>query len=101
MRSLDDITVISAPPWWTPGKFSAVVASLLALLMAALVWSNSLRRLAEKRGKALAGEELDRLASDLKASERTRLAVELHDSIAQNLSGVSMEIVMSRTDRKF
>lgn len=29
---------------------------------------------------------------DLKVLERTRLAVELHDSVAQNLTGVSMEI---------
>ncbi len=91
-RSASDIAVISAPPWWTPSRFAVAVSSLLALLIAALLWNNSLRRLAEKRGKALANEELDRLASDLKASERTRLSIELHDSIAQNLSGVSMEI---------
>ena len=92
MRSPDDIAVISAPPWWTPGRFTAVAASLLVLLMAVLVWNNSLRLMAEKRGKALASEEMDRLEADLKASERTRLSAELHDSIAQNLSGVSMEM---------
>ena len=40
----------------------------------------------EERNQALqvlANEELERLESDLKVCERTLLAVELHDSIAQ------------------
>ena len=35
---------------------------------------------------------IDTLTSELKTGERTRLAVELHDSLAQNLTGVAMEI---------
>ena len=91
-RTPDDIVVLKRPPWWTPIRLAAVIGSLLAILAAVLIWNRSLHALAEKRGKALASEELERLESDLKAAERTRLSVELHDSIAQNLSGVSMEI---------
>ena len=91
-RTPDDVVVLKRPPWWTPARLAAVIGSLLAVLAAVLVWNRSLRALAEKRGKALAKEEVDRLASDLKAAERTRLSAELHDSIAQNLSGVSMEL---------
>lgn len=91
-RTPSDIVVIKRPPWWTPGRLAAVIGSLLAILSAVLVWNRSLRALAEKRGKALAGEEIGRLEADLKAAERTRLSAELHDSIAQNLSGVSMEL---------
>ena len=91
-RTPEDIVVLKRPPWWTPGRLAAVIGSLFAVLAAVLAWNRSLRALAEKRGKALANEELGRLASDLKAAERTRLSAELHDSIAQNLSGVSMEL---------
>ena len=91
-RTPEDVVVLKRPPWWTPARLAAVIGSLLAVLAAVLVWNRSLRALAEKRGKALAKEEVDRLASDLKAAERTRLSAELHDSIAQNLSGVSMEL---------
>ena len=91
-RTPEDVVVLKRPPWWTPGRLAAVIGSLLAALAAVLAWNKSLRALAEKRGKALANEELGRLASDLKAAERTRLSAELHDSIAQNLSGVSMEL---------
>ena len=91
-RTPDDIVVIRRPPWWTPARLLIVICSLLAALLGILVWNRALKALAEKRGKALANEELERLESDLKVCERTRLAVELHDSIAQNLTGVSMEI---------
>ena len=91
-RTPDDIVVIRRPPWWTPARLSIVIGSLLAVLIGILIWNRALKALAEKRGKALANEELERLESDLKVCERTRLAVELHDSIAQNLTGVSMEI---------
>ena len=92
VRTPSDVEVLSRPSWWTPGRLAVVIASILAVLCGVLTWNRSLKALAERRGKALASEELDRLASDLKASERTRLSVELHDSIAQNLSGVSMEM---------
>ena len=91
-RTPDDITVVRRPPWWTPARLMIVIGSLLAVLVGILIWNRALKALAEKRGKALANEELERLESDLKVCERTRLAVELHDSIAQNLTGVSMEI---------
>ena len=92
VRQPEDVEILSRPPWWTPGRLAVVIASILAMLCGVLAWNRSLKALAERRGKALASEELDRLASELKASERTRLSVELHDSIAQNLSGVSMEL---------
>ena len=37
-------------------------------------------------------EEFERAASELKAEERTRLAVELHDSVAQNITAVSLQL---------
>ena len=92
VRSPHDVRVLARPPWWTPGRLMAVVSALLALLAGIVVWNVLLRRLAERRGKELAAENIARAESDLRVYERTRLAVELHDSIAQNLSGVSLEL---------
>ncbi|MDY5596795.1 MAG: sensor histidine kinase [Kiritimatiellia bacterium] len=92
VRSAGDIVVLRRPSWWTPAKLLVVIGSLLVTLVAILIWNRSLHALARKRGKDLANEEIERLESDLKVLERTRLAVELHDSVAQNLTGVSMEI---------
>lgn len=92
VRSPADVTVLSRPSWWTPGRLLTLVGVLLATLFGILVWNTMLRRLAECRGRQLAGETVARMSSELKVYERTRLAVELHDSLAQNLTGVSLEI---------
>ena len=92
IRSPHDVKIVSRPSWWTSGRLLVLIGTLTAALLAIVIWNTSLRRLAEKRGKELAQSAIARATSDLKVYERTRLAVELHDSLAQNLTGVSLEI---------
>ena len=47
---------------------------------------------AERRGRELLKERIELVESELRLEERTRLAVELHDSIAQNIMGVSLQL---------
>ena len=82
-RQPSDVRVIAYPPWWTPSHLLIVIGILLAVLLGVVM-----RNRMQKRNSA----RLAKLATDLKVEERTRLAVELHDSLAQNLTGVSMEI---------
>ena len=91
-RGLDDIVILQRPPWWTPGRLLAVIAALVLIVVAVLVWNRALRVLAYRRGKELAAEQLERAASDLRVGERTRLAVEIHDALSQNLTGVSLQL---------
>ena len=92
LRTPKDLVVLSRPSWWTPVRLLVVIGALILLIAAILVWNVTLRRLAEHRGKELADEQVNRAVSDLKVYERTHLAVELHDSLSQTLSGVSMQI---------
>ena len=92
VREPSDVKVLSRPPWWTPGRLLAAICALLAALVAFLLWNVTLRRLANKRGNELAQSKITQAESRLKVQERTRIAVELHDSIAQNLTGVSLEL---------
>ena len=92
LRAPEDLRVLARPPGWTPARLLAVIGALFAVLAAILAWNLSLRRLADRRGRALFSEQLARVGSELRVEERTRLAVELHDSISQNLSGISMQI---------
>lgn len=92
VSSPSDITVLSRPSWWTPGRLLAVIGTMFLGLVGIFIWNLQLRRLSERRGRQLADERFARQESDLKIVERTRLAVELHDSMSQNLTGVSMEI---------
>ena len=79
----DDIVILSHPPWWTPRRLTFALSGLVALLLC-VIGSNGLKKRATAR--------MAKISTDLKVEERTRLAVELHDSLAQNLTGVSLEI---------
>ena len=91
-RGPDDIRVLATPSWWTTRRLLAVIGGLTALLLGILAWNAVLRRMVERRSRELVEERTQTLRADLKVEERTRLAVELHDSIAQSLSGVVMEV---------
>lgn len=75
MRSSADLTVVHSAPWWTPVRLLAVIVVLLLALLAVYARNRFLKRL----GK-------------LKIAERTRLAMELHDSVSQNLTGIALQI---------
>ena len=92
LRTPADVRMVARPPWWTPGRLFALVGALLAAISSIFAWNMVLRRRAEMRGRELAAEQLAHVSSELKVYERTRLAVELHDSLSQTLTGVSMGI---------
>ena len=92
VRNPKDIIIVRTPSWWTTGRLLTILALLAAVILVFTVWNILLRRLAERRGRELAQSEITRAESDLKTSERTRLAIELHDALSQNLTAVSMEI---------
>ena len=92
VRRPQDVKVVAYPPWWTPERLRRCLGALLAILFGIFAWNLALRRRAERRGKELATEQLAHVSSELKVYERTRLAVELHDSLSQTLTGVSMGI---------
>ena len=92
MRPSDTVEVISRPSWWTPARAWMVFSGFSVLLLAAIAWIVTLQRVAEHRGRKLLDERLEAAKSKLQAKERTRLAVELHDSLSQTLTGASMEI---------
>lgn len=92
MRTADDLRIAVRPPWWTPARLLVVILSLIGALVAFAVWVRVLNRLVERRSRELFKETTARAGADLRVDERTRLAVELHDSISQNLTGASFQI---------
>ena len=92
LRTPDDMTIISTPPWWTVGRLLIVIVVIAILLVAILIWNRILFKLVEKRSRQLMKEEIAHAETDLRAEERARLSVELHDTIAQNLTGVSLQL---------
>ena len=92
VNSPNDLRVLARPSWWTAGRSLSVIGLLLVILMGVGVWNRTLKTVAERTKKELREEVMAHVASDLRVGERTSLAVELHDTIAQNLTGVALEI---------
>ena len=87
LRQPKDLRILVRPPWWTPGRLLVVIGFLAALLAGLLAWTAVKKRFDAMIAKA---------QTKARVGERTRLAVELHDSIAQNLTGAAMEIRSAR-----
>ena len=92
MRTPADLKILSRPPWWTPLRLTIVIGALLAALGGIFIWNRTLNRLVERRSRALLKEQAAHASADLKVEERTRLAVELHDTLSQNLTGIALQI---------
>ena len=80
------------PSWWTNTRIAITFSAIGGLFLLILTWNMSLRHLVDRRSRELLREKVAHVSSELKIGERTRLAVELHDSVAQNLAGVSLQI---------
>ena len=79
LRSPDDIRVLSNPPWWTPTRLLIAIGILILTLIGFFIRLRIQKRIAA-----------------LRFSERTRLAVELHDSLSQNLEGLACQIAATK-----
>ena len=96
VNSTDNIKIIATPPWWTPARLIAVICALILFIVAILAWNFSLRRLSERRGRELFRNQIVRAESELRIDERTRLAVELHDHLAQNLTAIAYQLASAK-----
>lgn len=92
IQSPDDIVIVARPPWWTPFRLFVAILILVIVIVGIVFWNAMLRRLAERRGRELAAETVSHAEANMRTFERTRLAVELHDALSQNLTGVAMRI---------
>ena len=95
-RRPSDIRVLTTPPWWTPRRFAIAVVIFIALLVAILIWNASLRVLVERRSRQLIRSQAEKLESDFRLDERTRIASDLHDYLAQNLTALSYQLTAAK-----
>jgi signal transduction histidine kinase len=99
VSSPDDIRILATPPWWTPARLLCVIAVLILLIAAVIGWNVSLRTLSIRRGRELYRNQIERAKSELRVDERTRLAAELHDHLAQNLTAISYRLAAAERSK--
>lgn len=88
-----DIEVLRRPPWWTAQRLAIAASALLALALLALAWVALLRRQV-LRQTALIRLQVEAAAV---ADERQRIAREFHDTLEQELVGVSLRLDAAST----
>lgn len=96
LRSATDITVLARPPWWTPARLRLAVLVLLSVILAFCVYSFILTGILRRRNRELDRERQVHERTNIRRLERTRLAIELHDSLVQMLTGTAMEVETAR-----
>src|SRR5205814_10232659 len=75
-------------PWWTPRRAAAVVVVMLGLVGLTLAWVMTLRRRVSAQARII----WSRVKSETELQERQRMARELHDTLEQNLTGISLSL---------
>lgn len=93
LRSADDLVTLRAPSWWTAQRLAGLVGLLLAVVAGGLLWITLLRRQVTKQGEAL---KL-RVAHEAVLEERQRIAREFHDTLEQELAGLSLRLDAATT----
>jgi signal transduction histidine kinase len=87
-RSGADLAVLHTPSWWTPRRLSAVLAALAGVTLLAGGWIAILRRQVRRQTAALR----HRIEAEAALEERQRIAREFHDTLEQELAGVSLRL---------
>ncbi len=96
LRTPADLTIVTPAPWWNPKRIATTLAAILALALGtiAVVILLSRNRLREqKQHRAMAESEFSAILN-----ERNRVAREIHDTLAQNIGAISVQLEMVRTD---
>lgn len=89
LRSPADIRVISLPSWWTARRVVMAAAAIIAGMLA-IYW-----RVRTKRRRE---QEAHRREFEAVLAERGRFAREIHDSLAQGLTSISLQLECVRDE---
>ncbi|MEO8353013.1 MAG: sensor histidine kinase, partial [Chthoniobacteraceae bacterium] len=84
----DALEVARHPNWWTLRRIAVVIGALALAAAGSVGWAATLRR----RVAQQTGEIREHLAREAVAQERVRIARELHDSVQQDLLGITMQL---------
>ncbi|MEC5126158.1 sensor histidine kinase [Verrucomicrobiales bacterium BCK34] len=88
LRSTADLRIVEAPGWWTPRRLVIALVGLVAIGVAALSWVFLLRRQVKRQTMALRSK----IENEAVLEERQRIAREFHDSLEQDLAGLSLRL---------
>lgn len=87
-RESDDVRVIGAPSWWTPRRLAVLLVLVCGVVLVSALWITLLRRRVQEQTSALR----EKIESEAALEERQRIAREFHDTLEQDLAGLSLRL---------
>jgi signal transduction histidine kinase len=88
IRSAGDVTLLRAPSWWNLRHTMWLLALTAGVLLIVLAWTAVLGRRLREQMEIVK----QRLRSGAVLEERNRIARELHDTLEQELAGITMQL---------
>lgn len=88
VRSVDDLVVLRQASWWTSPRLATALVMLLVATVLAGLWITLLRRQVASQTGALR----HRIGIEAALEERQRIAREFHDTLEQDLAGLSLRL---------
>lgn len=88
LRSPQDVTILQAPPWWNLRRALWLLGILTAVLLLLLVGTFALSRKVREQMFVIR----QKLQHSAVLEERNRIARELHDTLEQELAGITMQL---------
>ena len=88
LRSPQDVVVLKTPSWWTLRHTLWVLAVTVGTLLVAMAWMVVLRRRVREQMEIIR----QKLRSGAVLEERNRIARELHDTLEQELAGITLQL---------
>jgi signal transduction histidine kinase len=87
LRSPEDIRVLKPAPWWTVPRILIALGSMVTLAFAAGAWAAMLRHRVNLQTEIIRAK----VGRESVHEDRLRIARELHDTLAQELHGISRQ----------
>ncbi|MGN0833068.1 MAG: sensor histidine kinase [Kiritimatiellia bacterium] len=92
LMGVENLDVVSLPPFWTTGRVIAVIAVAMAVVVLLTVWVWFLRRTVARQVTVVENALRDRAVAEGERRERLRLSHDLHDDFQQLLSGSTFRL---------
>ena len=93
LRSPEDLAILRKAPWWTPRRLTMTLIAMLLFSGLAILWITILRRQVSRQTLALRSK----IEKEAVLEERQRIAREFHDTLEQDLAGLTLRLDAATT----